>query len=452
MADSVGFRPVPANAGYVTAAPRANEPSARARADRPRSASGSLRPSRVPLSSGQSHHGRQCPRPGGAPALAALSPARPSAVSAQPVQDVLRTPGQSLAAPLREEMEARLGAQFSDVRVHTGTVAEASAAAVGARAYTCGGHVVIGADGADNHTLAHELTHVIQQRQGPVAGTGQGSGFKVSDPADAYERAAEANADRVMRAPLGQPSTVPGGGQSRPRYGDAGLTATVAPAAPLAASAVVQRMEYLGEVEVKGEELATSSTPGIAAHVTGCLNALEQAKGVFSQALVIVNRAVPISGEGQSYTGAVWVTDVAEAGNSEGDLLYQTYPRGSDERTDAIISQTDSEVATIQNASELVKNTIAYFAGFKYVPVSVTVIFICNIGPCDSCKERIKAFTEWLGLLFAPASMVEVVYGQDEPTFEQERGEHDHVRTTYGYADSKKREGWWSHLVSAEKT
>ena len=101
-------------------------------------------------------------------------------------------------------MEARLGADFSDVRVHTDGAARASAAEVGARAYTSGSHVVIGDGGADKHTLAHELTHVIQQRQGPVAGTDHGSGLKVSDPFDAYEQAAEANAARVMRAPLSQ--------------------------------------------------------------------------------------------------------------------------------------------------------------------------------------------------------------------------------------------------------
>ncbi|MEU8825247.1 DUF4157 domain-containing protein [Streptomyces sp. NPDC048636] len=115
------------------------------------------------------------------------------------VQAVLRSSGRPLAEPLRQEMEGRLGADFSDVRLHTGGAARASAAAVGARAYTSGSHVVIGEGGGDKHTLAHELTHVIQQRQGPVAGTDNGSGLRVSDPADRFEREAEANATRVMR-------------------------------------------------------------------------------------------------------------------------------------------------------------------------------------------------------------------------------------------------------------
>jgi hypothetical protein len=58
--------------------------------------------------------------------------------------------------------------------------------------------VVIGRDGTDDHTLAHELTHVLQQRSGPVAGTDDGTGLRISDPADRFERDAETNATRAM--------------------------------------------------------------------------------------------------------------------------------------------------------------------------------------------------------------------------------------------------------------
>ncbi|QMU75793.1 DUF4157 domain-containing protein [Streptacidiphilus sp. PB12-B1b] len=117
------------------------------------------------------------------------------------VHDVLRGGGQPLDDTTRTDMESRLGADFSDVRLHTGGAARASAAEIGARAYTSGSHVVIGDGGADKHTLAHELTHVIQQRQGAVAGTDNGGGLKISDPGDRFERAAEANATRVMAGP-----------------------------------------------------------------------------------------------------------------------------------------------------------------------------------------------------------------------------------------------------------
>lgn len=78
------------------------------------------------------------------------------------VHDVLAGSGRPLDDAWRAEMEARLGADFSDVRIHDDSAARASAAEVGARA--C--HIVIGDGGEDGHTLAHELTHVIQQRQG----------------------------------------------------------------------------------------------------------------------------------------------------------------------------------------------------------------------------------------------------------------------------------------------
>ncbi|WP_416973024.1 DUF4157 domain-containing protein [Streptomyces sp. 4F14] len=117
--------------------------------------------------------------------------------------DVLRSSGKPLAEPVRADMESRLGHDFSDVRLHTGEAARRSAAELGARAWTSGNHVVIGKGGGDPHTLAHELTHVVQQRQGPVSGTDNGSGLSVSDPSDRFEREAEATARRVMSRPAG---------------------------------------------------------------------------------------------------------------------------------------------------------------------------------------------------------------------------------------------------------
>jgi hypothetical protein len=143
---------------------------------------------------------------------------RSAAVQRSAVHQTLRTPGRPLDEPLRAEMETRLGADFGDVRIHSDAAAQRSAAEVGARAYTSGNHVVVGQGGADKHTLAHELTHVIQQRQGPVAGTDNGGGLRVSDPGDRFEREAEANAHRVMGAavPMRRAEQSTGGATAAP--------------------------------------------------------------------------------------------------------------------------------------------------------------------------------------------------------------------------------------------
>lgn len=122
------------------------------------------------------------------------------------VRKVLGSSGRPMDQSLRTEMEMRLGHDFSRVRVHDDAAAAESAEQVGARAYTSGSHVVLGPGGADKHTIAHELTHVIQQSTGPVAGSDHGGGLAVSDPEDRFERAAEANAARAMAAPLGPPA------------------------------------------------------------------------------------------------------------------------------------------------------------------------------------------------------------------------------------------------------
>jgi hypothetical protein len=130
--------------------------------------------------------------------------ARPAPVVEQDhgVDEILGSTGKPLPSRVRQDMESRFGTDFSDVRLHTGAGAARSARAIGARAYTSGSHVVLGAGGGDKHTLAHELTHVVQQRNGPVSGTDQGNGLKVSDPSDTFERAAEANAHKVMSGPV----------------------------------------------------------------------------------------------------------------------------------------------------------------------------------------------------------------------------------------------------------
>ncbi len=131
-----------------------------------------------------------------------------------PVHDVVSGPGEPLAHDVREDMEGRLGHDFQDVRVHSDGTADASARSVNANAYTVGSHVVFQRSAFDpaSHegrtTLAHELTHVVQQRNGPVDGTPAAGGISVSDPSDRFEREAATTAERAMAAPAAAPAQV----------------------------------------------------------------------------------------------------------------------------------------------------------------------------------------------------------------------------------------------------
>jgi hypothetical protein len=128
-----------------------------------------------------------------------------------PVLDTVGSGGSPLPAEVRQDMEGRFGQDFGDVRVHSDGTAHDSAKSVNAQAFTVGSDIVFQSGNYDpasdsgRHMLAHELTHVVQQRNGPVDGTDAGGGVKISDPSDRFEREAVANADHVMSAPAPAP-------------------------------------------------------------------------------------------------------------------------------------------------------------------------------------------------------------------------------------------------------
>ena len=83
--------------------------------------------------------------------------------------------GRALPSAVRSRLEPRFGADFSNVKIHTGHDAARSAASLNARAYTFGRDVVFGAGqyspetSAGRRLIAHELAHVVQQRSGGAA-------------------------------------------------------------------------------------------------------------------------------------------------------------------------------------------------------------------------------------------------------------------------------------------
>ncbi len=78
--------------------------------------------------------------------------------------------GQPLPEPARNLFDSRFGADFNHVRIHTDTQAEETTRSINARAFTLGRNIVFGQGQYSLGTtegkslLAHELTHVLQQR------------------------------------------------------------------------------------------------------------------------------------------------------------------------------------------------------------------------------------------------------------------------------------------------
>src|SRR4051812_43111655 len=122
--------------------------------------------------------------PDGAPGAA--SEAGVHAAAAQGIA----TPSSRL--PHSDTIQRSFGSHdISSVQAHTGAEAAASARTMNADAYATGNHIVLG-NRADLHTAAHEAAHVVQQRGGVQLKDGVGAA------GDAYERHADAVADRVV--------------------------------------------------------------------------------------------------------------------------------------------------------------------------------------------------------------------------------------------------------------
>ncbi|MEL6591947.1 MAG: DUF4157 domain-containing protein [Bacteroidota bacterium] len=85
----------------------------------------------------------------------------------------LKGKGIEISPKVRSELEASMGVDFSQVRIHTGPEAQALCQAMGAQAFTHGRNIFFGKGkyqpdaGEGRKLLAHELTHVVQQGHAP---------------------------------------------------------------------------------------------------------------------------------------------------------------------------------------------------------------------------------------------------------------------------------------------
>jgi hypothetical protein len=103
--------------------------------------------------------------------------------------------GRALDAPVRERVGEALDDPLADVRVHADERADALARSVSARAFTTGTDIFFAhgeyrpRTASGDALLAHELTHVVQQRGSPATGP-----LTVTDSGGALEAEAEAMA------------------------------------------------------------------------------------------------------------------------------------------------------------------------------------------------------------------------------------------------------------------
>ena len=135
------------------------------------------------------------------PARAAPAPMRPTRTPAaghelHAVEAARASGGVPMPVSARVDHERWLGADFAAVRLHRGARPDSLAVALDATAFTIGTDVFLHSGAPDPATpagrglLAHELVHVLQQADGPVAASRGPGGLLVSHPGDRHERAA----------------------------------------------------------------------------------------------------------------------------------------------------------------------------------------------------------------------------------------------------------------------
>ena len=107
-----------------------------------------------------------------------------------------RGSGSTLNDGVRAKMEGATGEGFGDVRVHRDAESDALNRSMTAKAFTTGSDIFLRQDQSpgDERLLAHELTHVVQQR----SMSGGGGGMNVGAADDHHETEADAVADAVL--------------------------------------------------------------------------------------------------------------------------------------------------------------------------------------------------------------------------------------------------------------
>jgi hypothetical protein len=271
--------------------------------------------------------------PARAPAAKAAAPpqrmAAPEASAPAPLSNLQRslTGGSALPPSLRQRMEAGFGSSFADVRVHTGGAAAAASAKLQAEAFTSGRDIAF-APGqyrpgtpAGDRLIAHELAHVVQQRQGGSGGAVQRHST-ISQASDAAEAAADSAAATVLaggrlrpsagglslrgriqrRARLGAPAPSPVLTLAPPRPGATapGAGPVLTPAMTASVSPAGGRLSGINRPAGPGAPEATATTPDTAQTAAPAVSATGRTPATVMVAGAPAGGAAPLPAGGET--------------------------------------------------------------------------------------------------------------------------------------------------------
>jgi Domain of unknown function (DUF4157) len=145
------------------------------------------------MSLARSHRDSAAPPPRARSASPAAKPPGQGDLSRRLALDISRDAGRPLDPIVRHRMQATLGSDFGDARIHTGEGAATATREVDARALTIGNRIAFApgqfhpGSAASERLLAHELAHVAQG-----ARPASDPSTALSDPSAAAEREADA--------------------------------------------------------------------------------------------------------------------------------------------------------------------------------------------------------------------------------------------------------------------
>jgi Domain of unknown function (DUF4157) len=174
--------------------------------------------------------------------------------------------GHPLNQSTREFMQARFGHDFSSVRLHSDSRAINAARLVNAEAFTVGEHVFLSTSDAsfssagDRTLLAHELVHVLQQRQASAQST------SVMDYEFVDGGASEREADNLATRLVSGHTSM----HDNHHLGSEAITTTMGPS-PVRVSAVPKTTQYAQKPGESFRECVDNrlSSLGILSSITG---------------------------------------------------------------------------------------------------------------------------------------------------------------------------------------